>query len=236
MPLKYINAYNVDDFSNGSKMLRCSYEEVVICPSCHHAVSPETFTAYYVELDGYIPRRYLLDVICFCPRCRTTFLCKYNGHEGDYNETDIVCSKPFSVSPSTPEPLSFPEEIKSVSPDFVTTYSEASFAESQQLLQICGPGYRKALEFLVKDYLCHLHPDDSEKIRSELLGASIQRIDNTRIKVLAQRSTWIGNDETHYVRKHEDLGLDEMKRFINAMLTYIVSELAFEAAEAISPK
>lgn len=47
---------------------------------------------------------------------------------------------------------------------------------------------------------------------------------------------WIGNDETHYARKHEDLGLSEMKRFIKAMLTYVESELAFEEAESISRK
>ena len=72
--------------------------------------------------------------------------------------------------------------------------------------------------------------------KDELLGASINRIENNRIKTLAQRSAWIGNDETHYARKHEDLGLSEMKRFIKAMLTYVESELAFEEAESISRK
>lgn len=85
-------------------------------------------------------------------------------------------------------------------------------------------------------YLSHIHPNDTEKIQSELLGASINRIENNRIKTLAQRSAWIGNDETHYARKHEDLGLSEMKRFIKAMLTYVESELAFEEAESISRK
>ena len=131
---------------------------------------------------------------------------------------------------------SYSDAIKQLSPGFVETYTQAESAESQQLFQICGPGYRKALEILVKDYLCHIYPDDTEKIQSEPLGASINRIESTRIKTLAQRSTWIGNDETHYVRKHEDLGLPEMKRFIKAMLTYIDSELAFEEAESISRK
>ena len=56
------------------------------------------------------------------------------------------------------------------------------------------------------------------------------------MKVLAERSTWIVNDETHYVKKREELGLDDMKRFIKAMLSYIESELAFEEAEAIPRK
>lgn len=89
---------------------------------------------------------------------------------------------------------------------------------------------------MVKDYLCHKFPEDAEKIRNELLSHSISRIDDSRIKVLAERSTWIGNDETHYVKKREELGLDDMKRFIKAMLNYIESELAFEEAEAIPRK
>lgn len=237
MPQKHMRAYNVDDFSNDRKILSCSYEEVVVCPSCHHALSPQTLTAYYVELDGYADRNYHVNVLCFCTRCRTVFLCKYSGREGiSPIEAPIVCSRPFSVSPAAPECTSFSEEIKALSPGFVETYAQANFAETQQLLQICGPGYRKALEFLVKDYLCHKYPDSTEEIRSELLGPSINRIEDPRIKVLAQRSTWIGNDETHYVRKHEDIGLDDMKRFIKAMLNYIESELAFEEAEAISRK
>lgn len=103
-------------------------------------------------------------------------------------------------------------------------------------MEICGTGYRKALEFLVKDYLCHISPDNADSIKSELLGNSIKRIESTRIKTLAERCAWIGNDETHYVRKHDDVGLDEIKTFITAILHYVESELAFEKAEAIERK
>ncbi len=125
------------------------------------------------------------------------------------------------------------DRIKSLSPNFDEAYSQSETAESQQLFQICGVGYRKALEYLVKDYLCHKHPECSEEICSEFLGASIKRIDDSRIKTLAERSTWIGNDETHYVKKHEDLDVNDMKRFIMALLTYVESELAFEEALGI---
>ena len=50
---------------------------------------------------------------------------------------------------------------------------------------------------------------------------------------MAERSVWIGNDETHYVRKHEDLDVSDMKRFIIAMVRYVDAELAFEDAESI---
>jgi hypothetical protein len=37
--------------------------------------------------------------------------------------------------------------------DFLEIYRHAAFAEGDALDQICGPGYRKALEFLIKDYI-----------------------------------------------------------------------------------
>lgn len=119
---------------------------------------------------------------------------------------------------------------------FAATFSQSAAAESQDLTEIAGCGYRKSVEYLVKDYLCHKFPDQSETIQSEFLGKAIQRIDDPRVKTLAERATWIGNDETHYVKKHETLDIGDMKRFISAMLSYIEAELIFEEALSIEPK
>lgn len=236
MPIEVISAYNIDD-KTGRERKDCAYSEITVCPMCHYALSPKVLSAHYTrnENPAYYLRTYDLHLLCFCPNCRSAFLCNY-WSSGPSEPQGIPFQHLESIFPSTPKPNSYSDEIKKLSPGFVETYTQAESAEAQQLFQICGPGYRKALEFLVKDYLCHIHPEDTEKIQSELLGASINRIESTRIKTLAQRSTWIGNDETHYVRKHEDLGLSEMKRFITAMLSYIESELAFEAAERIARK
>ena len=236
MPIEVISAYNIDDKANHNRMT-CAYSEITECPICHHALLPKVLSAHYAknENTAYYLRTYDLHLLCFCYNCRSVFLCTYWA-TGPADTQGIPFRHLHSVSPMTPVLDSYSDAIKQLSPGFVETYTQAESAESQQLFQICGPGYRKALEILVKDYLCHIYPDDTEKIQSEPLGASINRIERTRIKTLAQRSTWIGNDETHYVRKHEDLGLPEMKRFIKAMLTYIDSELAFEEAESISRK
>lgn len=238
MPLKTINAFNVDYPNDKHNQKICAYEEVTVCPSCHHALSPQPLTAYYVEHDVLFGKYFYLYLLCFCARCRKIFLCEYKG---DYDELpssqfDLIFHHLISATPMTHPPIKFSDDINNLSPGFVETYTQANTAETEQLLQICGSGYRKALEFLVKDYLCHKFPEDAEKIRDELLSHSISRIDDSRIKVLAERSTWIGNDETHYVKKREELGLDDMKRFIKAMLNYIESELAFEEAEAIPRK
>lgn len=224
--LKETIAVNAD-LMKGS--LHFVYEEYSSCPSCHLAIIPHVMHSYYVD-HGKPMGGHQLYLTCQCPNCRRVFLCEYERTVG------LQASIIKSVTPATPPPVSIPDGVKALSPNFYETYAQALHAESEGLLQLCGPGYRKALEYLVKDYLCHIHPESVDAIKGELLGKSIKRIDNDRLKVLAERATWLGNDATHYVQKHEDEGLDEMKRFIRAMVTYIESELAFEAASEISPK
>lgn len=69
--------------------------------------------------------------------------------------------------------------------------------------QICGVGYRKALEFLIKDYLISGESGEERKeaIKNKFLGNCIQYdVVNEQIKIVAQRAVWLGNDETHYTR------------------------------------
>ena len=55
-------------------------------------------------------------------------------------------------------------------------------------------------------------------------------VDNEKIKTLAKASAWIGNDETHYVRKHQDYNVQDLKRFIKATVAYVEYELSFTEA------
>ena len=123
----------------------------------------------------------------------------------------------YSLSPTVPDYDRFSDKIINLSATFVQTYEQAQCAEAN----------------LVKDYLCHKAPADEDAIKTEALGRSLQRIEDSRIQALAQRATWIGNDETHYVKKHEDLDVATMKVFINAMVHFIDSDLALEQALGI---
>ena len=46
-------------------------------------------------------------------------------------------------------------------------------------------------------------------------------------------ATWLGNDETHYLRKHPDYTLKELKAFADAFITFIDSDLAYESAKQL---
>jgi hypothetical protein len=118
-----------------------------------------------------------------------------------------------------------------VSPDFVTIFSEAERAEQTGFKLVCGPGYRKALEFLIKDYVIRSHPDKAEEVKRVLLGKCIADcVTDEKVKQVAARAVWLGNDETHYLRKWEGKDLTDLKALIRLTLHWIeMDELTQEA-------
>ena len=239
MAMFLVDALNVDDSKNMRGSKTCRYDEVAVCPTCHHALKPKVLSAFFSITDGFFMGQKITQLLltCFCQRCRKAFLCIY---EDGVPTHDYGCDYEFrnliSISPVSANIDIFSSDISMLSPLFVETYSQAVLAEADNLLQICGPGYRKSLEFLVKDYLCWKYPSDAETIKGEFLGVALKRVEDNRIKTLAERAVWIGNDETHYVKKHEALDIDVMKKFIKAILTYIESELSFNEALSIEPE
>lgn len=226
MPTIQLYAKSVDDLDMCYPLYAPEARE---CPLCHTALRPEIKEAFLVSLS----EQYFVYVVAFCPLCREVFFIKY-GNPGAVRAG--ATTQYIRMIPTKNHPQSFPEGVSVLSPDFVRIYNQAKDAEDHGLTDLCGMGYRKALEFLVKDYLIHLHPEDGDAIKKELLNNSINRIESGKIKTLAQKSAWIGNDETHYERRHEALDYTDLKRFISAAVSYIDSELIFEEALSIEAK
>ncbi|GAA5521505.1 hypothetical protein LQ318_07120 [Aliifodinibius salicampi] len=184
------------------------------CPICHHGIEPEEISFHVIEV-GDVMRSDILQIFYRCPRrdCQNSFI-------GSYRKSTVGARVrgPFrlnSTAPQRTKRLSFHKEIEDLSEDFVEIYSQAHIAEQKNLLQICGPGYRKALEFLVKDFAVNENPDDEENIRKTYLSTCINNyIDDANIKSCAERAAWLGNDETHYTRKWEDKDLQDLKILI----------------------
>lgn len=137
-----------------------------------------------------------------------------------YNRSHAVLTHTY---PQSIQPKEFNSEIKDLSPDFVAIYNQSLHAEQEKLDRICGVGFRKALEHLLKDYIISEHPDKEETVKAI---HSIQRcineyIDNTDIKDMSERATWLGNDETHYVRKWEDKDIQDLKNLIDITVYFI---------------
>lgn len=232
--------FNVWDAEGGSKHFSCKYIAVPRCPSCNCIIDTRPRSGFYVEhIDAEIDimeysSSYDVYMAFFCTHCRNMFMAKYYAESSDAVGALLVAREIAAVYPTTGLTTEFPQTIQTCSPMFVTTYNQSEKAENLSLFEIAGCGYRKSLEYLVKDYLCYKTPDDVESIKAEFLGKSIKRITDTRIQTLAERSAWIGNDKTHYVEKFQNLDIADMKRFITALVHFLDCELTFEEALAIS--
>ena len=192
-----------------------------LCPCCSSTYSSNPSFSGFFENETGIMHLYSL---FFCPACENAFLVTYDF----INDTDShKCIGHIAVQyPSPSNTTSFSDKLSELSPKFVEIYRQAEQAENAGLLELCGIGYRKALEFLIKDYAISQCPDKESEIVSSFLGKCInEHVDNKKIKTLAMASTWIGNDETHYIRKHENYNVQDLKRFLATTIAYIECEL-----------
>ena len=203
------------------------------CPCCHTALIPVHLSSYYIKTGKtYDSDSGKLYSLYFCPKCNECFMAHYSVYilKQTYQSYGELCY----LTPYGCKSLFFSDRICGLSPDFVNIYHQAEKAEQQGLSEICGLGYRKSLEFLVKDYAISFYPDEVDSIKQKMLSPCINDyIKCKEIKSLAIASAWIGNDETHYVRKHEDYGIEQLKAFISAIVSYIDSELSVRQAETL---
>src|ERR1700722_8796559 len=190
----------VEDIEKGSDRTVVVDRLVDTCPLCHHGIDPR-FLGGYSDSEK-------IEASYICPRsaCTSLFIVRYQMWHGPHNN-----GFKYSESvPFEPVPFKFDEHISAISPKYCEIFTEARNAELQGLKLIAGPGYRKALEFLMKDYLCKLKPDKAKEIKAQQLGPCIAtHVDNSNVREMAKRAAWLGNDETHYERKWDDHDLED---------------------------
>ena len=201
-----------------------------LCPMCNRAGDPTCIGGHYIKDSSMVPNMFL---VFFCHSCERVFIGNYAGGNG-YGIASLCSLEPQN---NIKEKI-FSDNIKEMSPSFCQIYNQAYASQQHGLNDICGIGYRKSLEFLVKDYAIYLNPDNAEEIKKELLSKCINDyIDSKRIKQLALASAWLGNDETHYNKKHQEYDVDDLIVFIDAMVSFIDSDLsAIKAEELINSK
>ena len=128
-----------------------------VCPHCKRLVvlsfSQLAFNRQTNEIQA----------MCFCTyqECTGMLLAYYSTDEtglGRLTNTD----PPLLLEADVPE---FANEL---SPSFVSIFKEAAQAKARGLEQIAGPGFRKACEFLVKDYAKSLITESDETKKKEL--------------------------------------------------------------------
>lgn len=200
-----------------------------VCPQCHHALHPKILTA---TLNGSATAQgTFLEVACKCTHrlCQSMFIGQYKRFQK--NPSGQMFGT-FKLQKCVPLKYIAPEifpEVEKISPSFKNIYEQACAAEAAQFDEISGVGYRKALEFLIKDYCIHKNPEKEVEIKAVFLGVVINNyVEDANLKACAQRAAWLGNDETHYVRKWENKDINDLKTLINLSCVWVRSNILTE--------
>lgn len=203
------------------------------CPLCHYSVHPEEIYWTLTTIEG--KREFGLEIVYQCPRqeCQKLFIARYLRSDVDLPNRSLPGISPglrqFELQelvPTTPQTQHIPQGISALSPLFPEIYAQSMAAENYGLAQIAGGGYRKALEFLIKDYCVSRNQNQVDEIKSSPLASCINRyIDSPQVKLCAERAAWLGNDEIHYVRKWTDKDISNLKELIILAMNWIHSEI-----------
>jgi len=210
------------------------------CPICHFTIKPD-------EIEWTLTSsRTRLEVVCKCTRleCKSFFIARYSRSDDDIPNTGLKgISRGLrqfllqELVPSIPQKPHIPEEVANVSILFPEIYAQAIAAESYGLDQIAGAGYRKALEFLVKDFCISKNKEDESKIKASYLGTCIQKyVNDPQVKLCAERAAWLGNDEVHFVRRWTDKDIMNLKELVILTMNWIHSNLLTQKYADEMPK
>jgi len=185
-----------------------------ICPLCHHKVIIK-------ESISSLSNGNIMQFVFKCPNydCNSFFVGYYRKDSN--NDFHLIEFKPKNII--LPE---FSEIINKISPMFISIYKETEVARQLGLSQIAGAGFRKSFEFLIKDYAKKNSTEDKyPEIESLFAGNVVKNfIPDVRIQSVAKRALWIGNDETHYLRKWEEKDINDLITLIDLTIRWIEIE------------
>ena len=202
-------------------------EFVSSCSECGTQIEPvDTGLVNWIQDSKYMMATEFEWVLqCPAQRCKKLIIARYSMK----SEREGTINGFYSLSQVVPaglKPVEQHEEVEKISPLFAEIFSQATHAESLGLNQICGVGYRKALEHLIKDYCIHTNPDKRESIQKiQLMNCITSFVKDANVLACAKRATWLGNDETHYVRKWATQDINDLKVLIKLVSNWIVNDV-----------
>lgn len=184
------------------------------CPHCHNGIEPR-------EIFNHVEKNILYSIyMCTYRDCRKQFVAAYQI-------TELTNAEFKGFLDGTPIGPHWPDTIKKLKSKFITTYMQALQAEYLGLDEISGMGFRKAIEYLVKDYLIQKNSSLEGVIEDALLAKVINenfiQPQESDLKELLQRATWLGNDMTHYLKYHENFDINDLKELIKLVVDEIHS-------------
>lgn len=202
-----------------------------VCPVCKHTIIPQSLLVSDKDYEESTQIA-IQEVVFKCTNinCNSLFIGQYECY-GSHSEL-------FETRPKQVGHIEVSDEIIKISPDFYSIYNQAIQAEELGLDKICGVGYRKAIEFLVKDYLKAIETEEytHEQVENTSLRNCIKQwIKDPRIRGVLERATILGNDETHYKKVYLDKDINDLKLLIQLTLHFIDMDLTYKQIEKSFP-
>jgi hypothetical protein len=204
--------------------VRCTKDkDPGVCPLCHRAIHADEIA--WTLVPNSRATSPILEIVFCCPHeeCGRYFIGRYRlSTRTGYSGTGVGEFHLWATTPFNPAQPDTPKEVQEVSPGYAEILQQAAAAEAFKLDQVAGPGYRKALEFLLKDYCATNSKARREEILAMPLGRVIaELVDDPNVKACGSRATWLGNDETHYVRRWEGKDIDDLKVLLRLTANWI---------------
>jgi transcriptional regulator with XRE-family HTH domain len=202
---------------------RISVDEPAECPMCHVKATPVLLQAtifWGVEM--------LCAVSYECSGCHKPYIACYKVRDILDEE---VKSNLLYIGPVLQREVEVSPELQTISPRFRNVYAQAMFAQEQGLMEIAGPGYRKALEILIRDYITHNKPETFGKLNKTYLRNCINDhlpSEFKQLKQIASDCASLGNDEIHYYREYRQNDIKDLAELLNSAFKLIESLLTAE--------
>lgn len=204
------------------------------CPYCWEKINPKKLAE--TKLNEWWGKETFEGIFtCNNKKCNRTFTTLY---EHSFFPTYTIERNSNIIY--HPKLKIFNEEIEKIFEKFCKIYNQSFIAEENQLEEIAWIWYRKAFEFLLKDYLIHNRENEEEKaeiISNTSLTYLINKyINNNKLKEIAEKCAWLWNDHWHYLVKHTEQDLEDLKNILDIIIHFIEMDLWFKKYSKIQKK
>lgn len=192
-----------------------------VCPHCHITINP-TYVGNNLSKDTDGVECFITSWGCTNSSCLKVFIALYKFTNDSFEFSRYLNGLP--KGPDWPKPLldlksgDIDEEGNPSPSKFIKTYLQSLVAENSGLDELAGMGYRKSIEYLVKDWAIQNKPEDIEIIKGKWLGQIITDYFAGDLKDILERATWLGNDQSHYNKLFDDYNLEDLKELIGLIM------------------
>lgn len=193
------------------------------CPLCHCVLDPRVVSVYNaddINASNNICGLEERIVTYYCKKCKQFFHAIIRSTDNKDWYIDQIY--PFNL-----QKVAFSDIINELSPCFIKCFTQAQEAEEYGLNEISGLGYRKSLEYLIKDLATKLTPEKENEIKSDnkLSNVIANRIPDkpefVDIKNMAKSSWILGCDFVHYDKIYIEYDLNDLKSCIDLTVSAI---------------